>query len=62
MKKRHPDRTFLPIKADAECMFMKMITLDKLATTLREGIHEVRVPAKTAARARRAIERMVAIH
>ena len=26
MKKRHPERTFLPIKADAECMYMKMIT------------------------------------
>ena len=60
--KRHPDRTFLPIKADAECMYMKMITLEKLARTLREGIYEVRVPEETAAKARRAIERMVAIH
>jgi len=62
MKKRHPERTFLPIKADAECMYMKMITLEKLAKTLREGIHEVRVPEETASRARRAIERMVSIH
>ena len=62
MKKRHPERTFLPIKADAECMYMKMITLEKLAKALREGIHEVRVPEETAARARRAIERMVSIH
>ena len=44
MKKRHPKRTFLPVKADAECMYMKMITLEKLAKALREGIHEVRVP------------------
>ena len=62
MKKRHPERTFLPIKEDAECMYMKMITLEKLAKALREGIHEVRVPEETAARARRAIERMVSIH
>ena len=62
MKKRHPERTFLPIKADAECMYMKMITLEKLAKALREGIHEVRVPKETASRARRAIERMVSIH
>ena len=41
---------------------MKMITLEKLAKTLREGIHEVRVPEETASRARRAIERMVSIH
>ena len=62
MKKRHPERTFLPIKADAECMYMKMITLEKLAKALREGSHEVRVPKETASRARRAIERMVSIH
>jgi quinolinate synthase len=61
MSKRHPDRTFVPIKSDAECMYMKMITLDKLARALREGIHEVRVPAEVAARARIAIERMVSI-
>ena len=41
---------------------MKMITLEKLAKALREGIHEVRVPKETASRARRAIERMVSIH
>ncbi|MEE3274199.1 MAG: quinolinate synthase NadA [Acidobacteriota bacterium] len=62
MKKRHPKRTFLPVKADAECMYMKMITLEKLAKALREGIHEVRVPKETASRARLAIERMVSIH
>jgi quinolinate synthase len=61
MSKRHPDREFVPIKADAECRFMKMITLEKLARTLREGIYEVRVPADVAAGARQAIERMVAI-
>jgi quinolinate synthase len=62
MRKRHPDREFTPIKADAECMYMKMITVDKLLRTLREGVHEVRVPEAIANRARLAIERMVAIH
>lgn len=62
MRKRHPDREFTPIKADAECMYMKMITVDKLLRTLREGVHEVRVPEVIADRARLAIERMVAIH
>jgi quinolinate synthase len=61
MSKRHPDREFVPVKADAECMYMKMITLEKLARALREGIHEVRVPPAVARRAQRAIERMVAI-
>ncbi len=62
MKRQHPDRTFLPVKADAECLYMKMITVDKLLRTLREGIHRVEVPPDIAARARGAIERMVSIH
>ncbi len=62
MKRQHPDRTFLPVKADAECMYMKMITVEKLLRTLREGIHRVEVPADIAARARGAIERMVSIN
>lgn len=62
LNKQHADRTFLPVRDDAECMYMKMITLEKLARSLREGIHEVRVPAATADRARLAIERMVAIN
>ena len=57
----NPGKTFRPVKADAECMYMKMITLEKLRRTLREGVHEVFVPAPIADRARRAIERMVAI-
>jgi quinolinate synthase len=40
---------------------MKMITLPKLRDALRDGVHEVSVPPETAAGARRAIERMVAI-
>ena len=62
MKKRHPDRAFFPVKADAECMYMKMITLEKLLRTVREGVYEVSVPQPIADRARLAIERMVAIH
>jgi len=61
MRKQHPDRTFLPVKEDAVCMYMKMITPDKLLRTLRDGVHRVEVPTEIAARARRSIERMVAI-
>ena len=61
MQKLQPDKTFLPIKADAECEFMKMITLDKLLHTMREGVHEVTVDPDIAVRARRSIERMVAV-
>jgi quinolinate synthase len=41
---------------------MKMITLPKLRDSLRDGVHEVRVPDAIADRARTAIERMVAIN
>ncbi len=41
---------------------MKMITLENVARALRDGVHEVRIPAVVAERARRAIERMLAIH
>ena len=61
LNKQHAGRTFLPVRSDAECMYMKMITLEKLARSLRDGVHEVRVPVVTADRARLAIERMVAI-
>jgi quinolinate synthase len=40
---------------------MKMITLEKLHASLRDWKHEVTVEPEIAARARGAIERMVAI-
>jgi quinolinate synthase len=56
-----PDVQFIAANAEASCRFMKMITLPKLRDALRDGVHEVSVPPETAAGARRAIERMVAI-
>jgi quinolinate synthase len=40
---------------------MKMITLENLRDALRDGKHVVTVPPDIAERARRALERMVAI-
>jgi quinolinate synthase len=45
----------------AYCRYMKMITLPKLRDSLRELKYEVSVPVEVAERARRPIERMVAI-
>jgi quinolinate synthase len=56
-----PDVQFIAANAEASCRFMKMITLPKLRDALRDGVYEVSVPPETAAGARRAIERMVAI-
>ncbi len=56
-----PDVEFIAANEAAHCRFMKMITLPKLRDALRDGVHEVKVPADIAERARIPIERMVAI-
>jgi quinolinate synthase len=56
-----PDTEFIAANEAASCRYMKMITLPKLRDSLREGKHEVKVPAHVAERARVPIERMVAI-
>ncbi len=56
-----PDKRFEAAHEAAVCRFMKMITLEKLRDTLRDLAPEVRVAPEVAARARRAIERMVAV-
>ncbi len=59
MRKENPGKTFLPVKEDAVCQYMKMITLEKVAYSLRNLVYEVRVPPNTADRARLAIQRML---
>jgi quinolinate synthase len=56
-----PDTDFIAANEAASCRYMKMITLSKLRDSLRDGVHEVRVPPRIAERARLPIERMVAI-
>jgi quinolinate synthase len=56
-----PEVEFIPANAEASCRFMKMITLTGLRDGLRDGKHEVKVPASVAEKARVPIERMVAI-
>jgi quinolinate synthase len=52
---------FIAANEAAHCRFMKMITLPKLRVAVRDGVHEVKVPAAVAQRARVPIQRMVAI-
>jgi quinolinate synthase len=59
MRKENPGKMFLPVKEDAVCQYMKMITLEKVADSLRSMVYEVRVPQETADRARIAIQRML---
>jgi quinolinate synthase len=61
LRQAAPDTEFIAANEAASCRFMKMITLPKLRDSLRDGVHEVRVPVEIAERARIPIERMVAI-
>lgn len=62
MQKENPNKKFIPISENAICKYMKMITLDKVHRSLTDMIYEVRVPESTAAKAKLAIERMLAIN
>jgi quinolinate synthase len=62
LKKENPQKQFLPISSEMSCQFMKMITLEKLHRSLKDGVFRVTVKPETAARAHKAIERMIAIY
>jgi quinolinate synthase len=61
LRRAAPDTEFIAANEAAHCRYMKMITLPKLRDSLRDDVHEVKVPPETADRARAPIERMVAI-
>jgi quinolinate synthase len=61
LEREAPGKTFEPVREDAVCRYMKMTTLEKVRDSLRDGKHRVTVEPEVAARARLAIERMVAI-
>lgn len=56
-----PGKRFVPVNREAVCQYMKLTTLEKVRDSLIQGVHEIDIPAETAARARRALERMIAI-
>ncbi len=61
LRQAAPDTEFIAANEAAHCRYMKMITLPKLRDSLRDDVHEVKVPPELADRARVPIERMVAI-
>lgn len=61
LRKEFPDRSFVPVNPEAECAFMKTITLDSIIATLEIGGPVIRVAPETAALARRSIDRMLAV-
>ena len=61
LKKEYPDRKFIPVSEDAVCGYMKKITLEKVLWSLQDLKYEVKVLPETAAKAKRAIDRLIAI-
>jgi quinolinate synthase len=59
LRKLYPDRKFYPINPQAECAFMKTITLDKVIRSLETLKPQVRIPEEIATKARRSIDRML---
>ena len=60
LRKANPAVRWEPVNPDAVCRYMKMITPQALERCLRDGVTEVRVDPDVAARARRAVEAMLA--
>jgi quinolinate synthase len=61
MRKQYPEKRFIALSEGMVCGYMKKITLEKVFWSLQDMQYEVKVPAAIAAKARRAIDRMVAI-
>jgi quinolinate synthase len=61
LRRENPEKEFHALAESAECQYMKLITLEKLRDSLRDLKYEVSVPPEVAARARRAIDRMLAL-
>jgi quinolinate synthase len=61
LEKTYPDRTFIPVMEGAVCGYMKHITLEKVLWSLEDLKYEVKVPAEIAAKAKKAIDRMMAV-
>jgi quinolinate synthase len=61
LRKENPEKTFYSLTDDAFCEFMKLTTLDKVLLSLQDLEHKVTVPPEIAARAKRAIDRMLEI-
>ncbi|HXX86849.1 MAG TPA: quinolinate synthase NadA [Candidatus Acidoferrum sp.] len=61
LRRDNPGKEFLLAYEGAVCPNMKLNTLDRLHAALREEKYEVRVPESIARRARKALERMLAL-
>ncbi|MCU0646785.1 MAG: quinolinate synthase NadA [Gemmatimonadaceae bacterium] len=61
LRRENPSKRFIAANDRASCAYMKVTTLPKVLRALERTQYRITVPDDIAARARRAIERMVAI-
>jgi len=61
LRRENPTKRFFPASELAVCAFMKVTTLPKVQRSLERLQHHITVDPETSARARGAIERMIAI-
>jgi quinolinate synthase len=61
LRRENPGKRFFAANERASCAYMKVTTLPKVLRSLELNQYPITVPTETASRARRAIERMVAI-
>lgn len=61
LKALNPDKRFYPASERAICKDMKLITLKKVASALRNMQYQVRISEDIAVRAKRALDRMLSI-
>jgi quinolinate synthase len=61
LRRENPSKRFFAANDRASCAYMKVTTLPKVRDALLRTQHRITVPENVAKRARRAIERMVAI-
>ncbi len=62
LKKENPDKEFYPLSTNAVCQNMKKTDLAKVLRALQTLEPRVTVPEEIASRARRSIERMLAVN
>jgi quinolinate synthase len=61
LRQANPAVRWEPVNPAAVCRYMKMTTPETLLRCLRDGVEEVRVDPAIAARARRAVDAMIAV-
>jgi len=59
LRKENPGKTFLEVSPLADCPNMKLNTIEKMVWALEDMVYEVTVEPEVAAKARRAIDRML---